>query len=87
MLALRCALSQYLLQLCGDPRSPVLFRCAPFADGRGGSLAAAAGLVPTLFLIKDAMLQVGAWEDTCSVFVLLKALRQRCFAASQLQLG
>ncbi len=57
VLAMRCALSHYLLQLSADPRSPVLFRCTPSAGGRGG-LEAVAGLVPTLFLVKDAMLQV-----------------------------
>lgn len=72
VLALRCALSHYLLQLSADPRSPVLFRCTPSAGGRGGALDAAAGLVPTLFLVKDAMLQVWAFKGIISLYSLWK---------------
>ena len=68
MLSLRCALSHYLLQLSADPRSPVLFRCTSSSNGGGGSGAAnghggsldVAGLMPTLFLVKDALLQASA---------------------------
>lgn len=61
VLSLRCALSQLLLQLSADPRAPVLFRCTAAAGGGadlGGGLGPA-GLMPTLFLVKDALLQVG----------------------------
>ncbi|KAL4441042.1 hypothetical protein ABPG77_010473 [Micractinium sp. CCAP 211/92] len=78
VLAMRCALSHYLLQLSADPRSPVLFRCTPSAGGRGG-LEAVAGLVPTLFLVKDAMLQA-VLEDMPELLadepLLLDALRE-----------
>jgi len=57
VLSLRCALSHYLLQLSGDPREPVLFRCT--STTAAGGLDGAAGLRPTLFLVKDALLQVG----------------------------
>lgn len=55
MLSLRCAISHYLLQLASDPREPVLFRCTTSAAGGGMGVA---GLMPTLFLIKDGLLQV-----------------------------
>lgn len=59
VLSLRCALSHFLLQLASDPRSPVLFRCTSSA-GSSGLGVDVAGLMPTLFLLKDALLQVGA---------------------------
>ena len=57
MLSLRCALAHFLLQLAADPRAPVLFRCTTPAAGSGLDVA---GLMPTLFLLKDALMQVGA---------------------------
>ena len=77
MLSLRCALSQYLLHLSSDPQAPVLFRCTASTaiinggsgDGGGGAAldVAAAGLMPTLFLVKDALVQVRA----CRVGVII----------------
>lgn len=59
MLALRCALAHYLLELTSGDRQPgsgpSLLRCTA---GPGG--LEAPGLVPTLFLLKDALLEVGA---------------------------
>ena len=82
VLSLRGALSHYLLQLSADPRSPVLFRCTSSssgsssgaANGHGGSLEVA-GLMPTLFLVKDALLQAsaaaGSWRGSCPCFCRL----------------
>lgn len=56
VLSLRCALSHFLLQLASDLRTPVLFRCTTPAAGSGMDVA---GLMPTLFLLKDALMQVG----------------------------
>ena len=79
MLSLRCALSQLLLQLTADPRAPVLFRCTAAAGGGGGELGGGlgpAGLMPTLFLLKDALLQVGS-RGLAGVARLDAALMQR----------
>jgi hypothetical protein len=52
VLALRGALASYLRALSAAGPAPVLFRCTPAADPPGP------GLVPTLFLLKDALVQV-----------------------------
>ncbi|KAL4853554.1 Nuclear pore complex protein NUP205 [Chlorella vulgaris] len=62
VLSLRCALSHYLLQLATDPRQPVVFRVSPPSLGGAGVGMEVAGLMPTLFLIKDAMLQAVVYD-------------------------
>ena len=63
VLSLRCALAHFLLQLAADPRAPVLFRCTTPAAGSGLDVA---GLMPTLFLLKDALMQVILANSQCS---------------------
>jgi hypothetical protein len=65
VLSLRCALSHYLLQLATDPRQPVVFRVSTPSLGGAGVGMEVAGLMPTLFLIKDAMLQVRCFVWYC----------------------
>jgi len=56
-LALRCALASYLRILSADAESPTLFPCVPAATS--GDLSAVS---PTLFLIKDALLQAAVHD-------------------------
>lgn len=57
ILALRCALASYLRILSADAESPTLFPCVPAATS--GDLSAVS---PTLFLIKDALLQAAVHD-------------------------
>jgi len=65
VLSLRCALAHFLLQLAADPRAPVLFRCTTPAAGSGLDVA---GLMPTLFLLKDALMQVSNGDGGVFLF-------------------
>lgn len=56
ILGLRCALSSYLCILSSHPEAPTLLPCVPAATGD------LSGVSPTLFLIKDALLQAAVHD-------------------------
>ena len=59
IVALRCAVASYLRAMsASSTAAPILFPCAPLSSG-SGDLAA---ITPTLFLIKDALLQAAVHD-------------------------
>lgn len=75
ILALRCALASYLRILSADAESATLFPCVPVATS--GDLSAVS---PTLFLIKDALLQAAVHD-------LPDALNEQAALVSTLKSG